>query len=443
MKRLAVLAAFGAAVVFLAILTSPAFASTLSGAPAECRHPLFPVEAGAIWTYRSTAVSRKMGDAGPAPPSFEYKAGVLEVSSDRFVAIEAQPLPGGQETSGMTRRRAWICRREGLLQLATEQGDGAGTVGTTLPRDTAPGREWTVQPRRSATDGTAWGCRYKAVERAAVRVPNGEMTAIVIDGDCTSGPRFRVQTRDWWVEGVGLAKREVTNRSPIGVASDRIELIDFKVLPVAEATRQLDIDSPAARRRFLSARAKDPNPSVRREAVTALGAPWDPEALEVLTAALGDPDENVQHVAAAAMGHSRDPRVVPILNAALKESRPSIRRAAAHALGTLEGNGLHDTRTVAALAALLEDGDSSVRFAAAQALGDTASPQALEALAKLLRDKDPKMRATTVARIIMLADAGVDAHGVKGALQSLAAGDPDAEVRESARMAAEMVRPRE
>jgi hypothetical protein len=284
-----------------------------------------------------------------------------------------------------------------------------------------------------------WRCRYKAVERAAVGTPGGEKPALVIDGDCAGPQRFRLQTRDYWVEGVGLVKRDVTHTSTIGVTSDRIELTAFEVLTLQEAAAQLDVDSPAARRRHLSSKAKDPDPSVRRWAVEALGTPWEREALETLLAAFQDPDEDVQVAASNAIGRSKDPHVIPVLIAALRDPRPGTRRWAAHALGSLEVEGRQDPQTVAALATLLTDRDSLVRVAGAQALGGIPSPLALEAVAPLLRDKDPSLRSVAAMSIAILAGQGVDARHLGAALRALASSDPDTHVREFARMALDSV----
>ncbi|MFG6297281.1 fumarate reductase/succinate dehydrogenase flavoprotein subunit [Streptomyces rochei] len=180
----------------------------------------------------------------------------------------------------------------------------------------------------------------------------------------------------------------------------------------------------------------DPEPTVRRTAVTVLTETVPPGTGPALAAALADPDAGVRAAAAASLRElvetlEPEPALGDALVAALSEADPVARAAALDVLRALR---LGDTGL---FAASLSDADTGVRIAAVRALvsvdavgelarAATADPsrEVRVALAKALA-------AVTAARPDGATSAGVGPDVVRSALTGLL-DDPDALVRAAA-----------
>src|SRR6185436_14790825 len=139
--------------------------------------------------------------------------------------------------------------------------------------------------------------------------------------------------------------------------------IDHPTTPGEEAAAALvAIGTDSLQPLIVAARA--PQWVARRNAVWALGALHDRDAVPALVAALKDDDAEVRQQVAWALGAIRDARAVDALIAALKDSEDNVRSQAAWALGAIR-----DHRATDALTSLLKDPNPKVRRQAAWALG--------------------------------------------------------------------------
>ena len=108
-------------------------------------------------------------------------------------------------------------------------------------------------------------------------------------------------------------------------------------------------------------------PSVREQAVFALGQIRDRRAVEPLISALKDADADVREQAAFALGQIRDTAAVDALIVAVKDADTDVREQVVFALGQLR-----DPRAIDALTIALKDQNADVRKQAAFALGQLA-----------------------------------------------------------------------
>ncbi|MFD7301316.1 fumarate reductase/succinate dehydrogenase flavoprotein subunit [Streptomyces pharetrae] len=190
----------------------------------------------------------------------------------------------------------------------------------------------------------------------------------------------------------------------------------LELLALAEAEPELAV---------LGGYLSDPEPSVRRTAVTVLTETVPPGTGTALAAALTDPDPGVRAAAAASLRElvetlPREPALRDALAAALTETDPVVRAAALDVLRALR---LGDAGL---FTAPLSDPDTAVRVAAVRAL------VSVDAVAELARaaGADPSREVrVTLAKALATVDAVSEA--VHAALAGLV-DDPDALVRAAA-----------
>ncbi len=124
---------------------------------------------------------------------------------------------------------------------------------------------------------------------------------------------------------------------------------------------------------------KDDFPDARRNAALALGRTGDVRAVDALIAALIDDDSHVRSYAAGALGQLGDVRAVDALIAALKDDDSHVR---SYAAGALEQLG--DVRATEALRRATWDDQEIVR---------TSAVRALKKVSKLEHDQSPPSRS--------------------------------------------------
>jgi HEAT repeat protein len=178
----------------------------------------------------------------------------------------------------------------------------------------------------------------------------------------------------------------------------------------------------------LVANLKSPNAETRREAAAALARSRRREAVPHLAALVRDPDTRVRREVVRALRELRDLSAVPALLTSLKDAEREVRLDAVGALvdayteppptgplvRLLQPFSDDYTAEIAspyqqvdpavheALAVLLRDPEPQVRARAAQALGLLAGTPATDALVAALQDTDPDVRgaaATALGRV--------------------------------------------
>ncbi|MCI0348165.1 MAG: HEAT repeat domain-containing protein [Acidobacteriales bacterium] len=110
-----------------------------------------------------------------------------------------------------------------------------------------------------------------------------------------------------------------------------------------------------------------------------------------------EPDPLVRQAVIKAIAEFRTPMAQQVLEAGLADQDEMVRVTCCQALGERAATGVADpsysARSVASLAAVLKsDKDVDVRLAAAQALGSIKTPEAVQALAVALDDRDPALQ---------------------------------------------------
>ncbi|HKY62770.1 MAG TPA: HEAT repeat domain-containing protein, partial [bacterium] len=158
-----------------------------------------------------------------------------------------------------------------------------------------------------------------------------------------------------------------------------------------EQIEWVDQVKPRAGRILLEGALSEAAPSVRRNAVTALGNLGDPEARPAVEQALGDSDAKVRASAAEALGHLGEPTARLALERALEDPLPNVRAAAATSLGMLG-----DPAARAALEKAVNDPNEDVQANAVMALGDLGDPASLTILRKLYEDPRCMIRGTVL-----------------------------------------------
>ena len=176
----------------------------------------------------------------------------------------------------------------------------------------------------------------------------------------------------------------------------------------------------------LVAALNDVEPSIRENAVKALGKIGDRETIESLRAALNDPDDEVQQSAASALQEierklsyfktqiaqlkdedyrvinkteralikDKDPLALEALIAALKDEDPSVRVRAA---GILSQKG--DLRGLETLLAELKNENSEIRSLAVRRLRQKDDSRVVEALIAALQDKSQRVRISAAGTL--------------------------------------------
>ncbi|MET7455910.1 fumarate reductase/succinate dehydrogenase flavoprotein subunit [Streptomyces sp. NPDC005574] len=175
---------------------------------------------------------------------------------------------------------------------------------------------------------------------------------------------------------------------------------------------------------MLAAYLTDPEPGVRRTAVTVLTESVPPGTGPALAAALTDPDAGVRAAASASLRElvetlSPEPALRDGLAAALSEADPAVRAAALDVLRALR---LGDTEL---FARSLSDSDIAVRIAAVRAL---VSVDAAAEVARAAVDPSREVRVTIIKALATLSPGSAMAGPALAALVD----DPDALVRGAA-----------
>jgi HEAT repeat protein len=113
-------------------------------------------------------------------------------------------------------------------------------------------------------------------------------------------------------------------------------------------------------------------------------------AVDPLIAELGQENLDARFMAIVALGEIGDARAVEPLTAALQDEDSHIRYAAVEALGKLQGKSSVDS-----IIASLSDEDRKVRKIALQTLGEVGDARAVEALIEVLEDRDYRRDAAS------------------------------------------------
>jgi len=137
-------------------------------------------------------------------------------------------------------------------------------------------------------------------------------------------------------------------------------------------------------------------PAMRVDAVTEFGmrssgvdSPEQRQITDQLARQMQvEPDPLVRYAVVDAIAEFRTPMAQQVLEAGLADQDVAVREACCRALGRRG-----ETSAVASLAnALKNDKEIDVRLAAAEALGNIKSPEAIQAVAVALDDRDPALQ---------------------------------------------------
>ncbi|MER5452653.1 HEAT repeat domain-containing protein [Streptomyces sp. NPDC002764] len=147
----------------------------------------------------------------------------------------------------------------------------------------------------------------------------------------------------------------------------------------------------------LTAFLSDPDPSVPRAALAAIGEGTDAAGENALVLALQDADEEIRSVAVTALGkrHSRTAR----LEAVLENSSENVGEAAVQSLGQIVEPG---DRLI--LIRALGSQHRAVRLAAVEALAIDGGPGVRQAVEELLRHPDAQSRAAAAQSLERIGD---------------------------------------
>jgi cyclophilin family peptidyl-prolyl cis-trans isomerase/HEAT repeat protein len=159
---------------------------------------------------------------------------------------------------------------------------------------------------------------------------------------------------------------------------------------------ELTPDEEAELRTLVRSRLDDSDPVVRGYAALAAGRLWGAEAGPQLTALLGDADWNVQVWALRGLAKAEDAATVAAIRAlaANEAAHAQVRRSALESLARRR-----DAGSEAVVVAALDAGAPAVRRAAMAVWAKLKGADALPALQRALRDKDPWTRAAAIAAI--------------------------------------------
>lgn len=173
---------------------------------------------------------------------------------------------------------------------------------------------------------------------------------------------------------------DLTDIPLIGLPLTRLLIRLFGTAEVRRMQRRKDLNG------LITAALRSDDPTVRYQAVEALGGLHDPAAIPSLIRCLtGEKGRDIRWKAAEALG-SLGPAAVGPLVMALSSADEDVRWMAALALGATR-----DEAAVGTLIALFSDPDRFVRGRAAAALAMIGS-LAVPALAAALTDPDPDLR---------------------------------------------------
>ena len=162
------------------------------------------------------------------------------------------------------------------------------------------------------------------------------------------------------------------------------------------ATKALGLIGDARAVDPLLAALKDPDYSVRRDAVTAL-ANLGAKAEAQLISVLGDPNLEVREAAAITLGKIKDPRAIEPLKTVAQDEEPRVREAAWKALAQIGWPPAHTRERVLRAVAF---GDFK------KAIAEGAS--AVEPLAEVFREGDKAVRESVVLALTHIGPAGIE-----------------------------------
>lgn len=196
-----------------------------------CANPLMPVVNGATWTY--TGSSNQDG-------TYRYQDVITEVREDGFTITSLY-----NDSQGYTQQ--WACKSEGLMALqipgmaalAMQQLNAnfqtSSIEGVILPREVAPGDQWSFSLDLSGTISTNGISALASGEAVydmtaagmeSLTVPAGTFQAMRINGVMTINAtatvsglplpvRVTLTTTSWYAPGVGMV-RAVTDGELVG-----------------------------------------------------------------------------------------------------------------------------------------------------------------------------------------------------------------------------------
>jgi HEAT repeat protein len=130
------------------------------------------------------------------------------------------------------------------------------------------------------------------------------------------------------------------------------------------------------------------------------GVGRDGEALSIAKHAASDPDPGVRRIAVTILGEVGGAQAQPALERALADTDAAVRAAALRGLARPDGRSTPAGSALASITELLRDDDASVRLAAVETVAGTAGPRAEPALRPLLADTDARVRAAAAGRLL-------------------------------------------
>jgi HEAT repeat protein len=170
---------------------------------------------------------------------------------------------------------------------------------------------------------------------------------------------------------------------------------------------------------------RDPEPSVRVQAVGVIGYLKLEETLPALKHAASDDDANVRRVAVNALVFSRSPAAANTIAIALGDEDWSVREAAAGALALSSAGSAHSD----GLIKVLDDRFWQVRLSAIRSLGKLEVRHSASSIVRELGNAQPNVRKEAAAAL----GASKELSSREALLA--AADDPDADVRKNVRWA--------
>jgi len=224
---------------------TPNPASSSGSGSAACNNPLYPVVAGAFWTYKFN---------GAAPGDFTRS--ITAVNADGFLDQDIF-------TSGITRSGEWKCNAGALIALNPNGGATAAVQssaidstftttamdGVTMPANINPGDSWsqnftiegTVTIKEVAVaskNQTAYSCKAGGSESVtvaagtfdAVRMECQTNIVITITMNGTEIPTSAGTTSTiWYAPGVGMVKSENIVNGSQGITNTTLELTAYNI----------------------------------------------------------------------------------------------------------------------------------------------------------------------------------------------------------------------
>jgi len=211
-----------------------------------CFNPLYPVKAGATWTYASS---------GSFEGDYRFTDTITEVRQDGFTLTS--------QFDELTRTQEWACNPEGLTSLTFGGGAAAGITtsgvqmdlttsniqGVNLPKTVNPGDQWnysldfegTLEITGNSADvqGTA-DYTFNAIGEESVTVPAGTFDTMkihvemVLDMQITfSGintpAEFTSSSDVWFAPGVGWVKTSGSGDIMGTAYNETIELQSYDI----------------------------------------------------------------------------------------------------------------------------------------------------------------------------------------------------------------------